>query len=256
MENIYKKTAYISETSSELLRNYIRCNGYEVNILNSNDSTYYPVSSHPDIFMCKLGLWDRASIFYGDIKSLGRAYPNNIIYNAVCTDKYFIHNLKYTDEKLMEKVKSKASTAMDFKFVNVNQGYTRCCCLPVDDTSFITSDLGIARALTNSGANVLIIEKGHISLPGFDYGFIGGCAGHIIQGNPKRNSTTENEPTFFKNSTSIKVIKSEKEIVFNGNLLGHPDYNKIVTFIEDRGINTVFFEDFPLTDIGSIITLW
>ena len=109
------------------------------------------------------------------------------------------------------------------------QGYTRCCCLPVNDSSFITSDEGIAKALEKTDADVLRISRASIALPGFDYGFIGGCAGHI-------------------------TVNGRKTMIFNGDLSAHPDYKKIAAFIEDRDIDILFFEDFPLTDIGSILT--
>ena len=43
------------------------------------------------------------------------------------------------------------------------------------------------------------------------------------------------------------------EIVFNGDLSAHPDFNVISAFIESRGLSCVYFKDYPLTDIGSII---
>ena len=121
--------------------------------------------------------------------------------------------------------------------VDVPQGYSRCCCLPVDDTSFITSDRGIEKALTAAGADVLLIEKGHIELPGFDYGFIGGCAGHIMV--PSNDDSCYGE---------------RQAILFNGDISSHPDYERITAFINERGIDITYFKDYQLTDIGSIIT--
>ena len=113
--------------------------------------------------------------------------------------------------------------------VHVPQGYSRCCCLPVDDNSFITSDAGIAKALSACNAHVLFIQKGHILLPGFDYGFIGGCAGHFS-------------------------IDGKRTIIFNGDLSSHPDYRKIAAFIRDREVEIIYFDSYPLEDIGSILT--
>jgi hypothetical protein len=70
----------------------------------------------------------------------------------------------------------------------------------------------------------LLIDKGHIQLQGFDYGFIGGASGRIGD-----------------------------TIIFNGDITQHPDYEKIAAFIEDRDLKIKYFTEYPLEDIGSII---
>ncbi|MDO4745591.1 MAG: hypothetical protein Q4B18_03440 [Bacillota bacterium] len=229
------KKVYLSCEAVPPLTSYLTQLGYAIEVVSHEGITYHPVSTHPDIFMCRFGVWENIMIFPGNPDNLSPKYPGNVIYNAVCTGKYFIHNLKLTDSELLAAA-DKWNTQLEF--VDVPQGYTRCCCLPVDDSSFITSDMGIAKALSDAGAEVLIIEKGHISLSGFDYGFIGGCAGHIVTSESKGNEDNSNIPT----------------IVFNGDLSNHPDYNKITAFINERGIDIAYFKDYPLTDIGSIIT--
>ena len=228
------KKVFLSNDAHPTLTSYLRELGYAIEVVNHPGLTYHPVCTHPDIFMCQLGLWENHKLFPGNPNKIQPAYPANILYNAVCTEKFFIHNLKYTDPKLIDAAKAWKSALCDsseeLTFLNVSQGYTRCCCLPVDDSSFITSDNGIAKALTSAGADVLVIEKGHILLPGFNYGFIGGCAGHL-------------------------VIDGNRTIVFNGNLSVHPDYHKIANFIHERNIALIYFEDYPLTDIGSILTI-
>lgn len=227
-----EKNIYISALANKSLTEYLRQKGFALHLLNGSGSPVYSqVSTHADIHMCQLGLWEKSQLFPGNIKKLGRNYPGNIIYNAVCTGKYFIHNLRYTDPMLIEAAGLWHETGFPgqpFIKINVKQGYTRCCCLPVDDTSFITSDRGIARSLTEAGACVLTISEGNIDLPGFDYGFIGGCAGHLI-------------------------IDGRRTVVFNGDLSSHPDYEKIAAFIKDRDIDLKFFDDHTLTDIGSIL---
>ena len=121
------------------------------------------------------------------------------------------------------------------KIIGVRQGYCRCMCLPVDNDSFITSDEGIAKALEAQGAGVLLIEKGHIKLRGFEYGFIGGTAGNI-----------------YVNSDDMQ---DQRAIVFNGDLSVHPDFHRISSFIRSRNILPVWFEDYALEDIGSILAI-
>ena len=71
--------------------------------------------------------------------------------------------------------------------------------------------------------DVLLIRPGYIILKGFDYGFIGGTCGRIGD-----------------------------EIIFNGDISAHPDYDAIQAFIKSRGLDIKYF-DYPLEDIGSII---
>ena len=147
-------------------------------------------------------------------------YPEDIAFNAACTGKYFIHNLSYTDEKLLL-----AAKAMDMTLVNVRQGYTKCSTAVIDETSLITYDKGIVKACGKyPELDVLEITPGHIVLDGYDTGFIGGTCGRIGD-----------------------------EIVFHGDLSSHPDFEPVKAFIEKRNLGIKWFPDFPLTDIGSIL---
>lgn len=217
------KIAYLSVLAKAPLTNYLKNAGYDIFSCSDTNTVYPEISTHADIIMCQMGLWENSHIFSGNTSLLKNHYPGNIIYNAVCTGKYFIHNLKHTNADLLNSAES-------LEKIHVSQGYTRCSCLPVDDSSFITSDAGIASALEKAGVNVLIISPGNIRLPGFDYGFIGGTAGGIITAGGRRT------------------------MIFNGNLSEHPDHEKIAAFIESRDIDIVYFPEYPLEDIGSILT--
>ena len=211
-------TIYISETANPLLIEYLEQQGHIIRIIGMSDITYKPVSSHPDIYMCSMG--PGKPVFFGCSEKIGSKYPENIIYNAACTGKYFIHNIKHTDPELLEHVKTKAKT---IEIIDVPQGYTKCNTLIVNECSIITSDVGIYNSCY-SKLDVLLIEKGRIRLQGFDYGFIGGASGRIGD-----------------------------TIVFNGDITQHPDYEKIAAFIESRGLKIKYFTEYPLEDIGSII---
>ncbi|NLD19848.1 MAG: hypothetical protein GX663_06310 [Clostridiales bacterium] len=231
------KKVYLSSMAKKPLIEYVTSIGYEPVFIDGKDSPLSDsVATHPDIYMCSLGTNEDAELFHGSTDALGSRYPADIIYNAVCTEEFFIHNMDYTAKALSEKALSKETLseirppagAAGRKKVNVSQGYTRCCCLPVDSQSFITSDRGIAKALDVAGADVLLISQGHVKLQGFEYGFIGGCGGRIF---------THGKPV----------------VIFNGDLSSHPDYLAIKQFIEDRSNAIMFFEEYQLEDIGSII---
>ena len=209
---------YISARAGAPLCDYLESIGYKlINI--SGSAVYDAVSDHPDIYMCA-GRPGSGEIIFGDEKKLGRDYPENIIYNAVILDRYLIHNLRYTDEEVL-----KYAEANGLITINVKQGYTRCSCVVVDGNSVITADRGIAEALSRyPDIDILTVDSGGVLLPGHDEGFLGGASGRV-----------------------------GSEIVFNGDLSKHPDFDRICGFIRTRGLEVRYFREYPLDDIGSII---
>lgn len=204
---------YISKDANKILIDYLMTFTKDIVYISKN-GTYPAIDNHPDIRMCQID----NEVFMGDLNKIGYKYPDDIIYNGVCIGDYFIHNTKYTDKLLLAEIEKNS-----YKIINVKQGYTKCNVVPVGNTSLITSDIGIAKACSPY-LDVLTISNGNILLPGVNYGFIGGCSGMI-------NDT----------------------IIFNGNLAKHPDYTKILKFIESKGYKAKWFIEYELTDIGSII---
>ena len=267
------KKVYVSRLAGKSLVGFLASQGYEINtvteygIINEHtsdidaalglekgpDGRLKPtkpvyvdrrIATHPDIYMCQLGLWSEAGVFFGDPENLGVKYPEDIIYNAVCTRNYVLHLVDKTDPELRDAIvmwhrslhrQPGEGDHREIKVLNVRQGYTRCMCLPVDDNSFIVSDESIAKPLENQGASVLRISRGSIKLQGFETGFIGGTAGNIYMSNDE--------------------MTDQRAIVFNGDLSVHPDFKAITEFIRSRNILPVWFEDYALEDIGSIIAV-
>lgn len=207
-------TIYLSETANQILINDLKIQGHWVKIIEKTGLTYDPVSSHPDIYMCGLGPGN--PVFFGRSEKIGRRYPENIRYNAACTGKFLIHNLKHTDPDLL-------NAARDQQQIHVSQGYTKCNTVVVDECSIITSDRGIFNACKEK-LDVLLIRSGYIKLQSFSYGFLGGASGRV-----------------------------GGTILFNGNLEQHPDFEAIKSFIEQRGLLLKYFKEYDLEDIGSII---
>ena len=203
---------YISENAGEPLKEYLNTLD-EVHIVHSTELVYPQIASHADIYMCRLD----DEVIHAKADELGYSYPGDIAFNAACTGRYFIHNTAHTAKHLLD-----AARAKGMHIIDVKQGYTKCNTAIIDETSVITSDKGICKA-ASPHLDVLLIRPGHIILTGFNYGFIGGTCGRVGD-----------------------------EIIFNGNISAHPDYNEIRAFIENRGLNIKYF-DYPLEDIGSII---
>ena len=208
---------FISEKASDWLKNKIISAGYQVR--ETKDSVGLAIGTHADLYHCRMGAGSDAPVFSGDPSGIGTEYPYDCVYNAACTGRFFIHKLDITDMRLLETAK-----AMDMILVDVPQGYTKCCTLIADEESIVTSDLGIAKACSKAGIDVLTIRPGHIALPGFKYGFIGGASGRVGD-----------------------------TIYFEGDLSAHPDHDMIVSFLDSKGLEAVYNKEMPLTDIGSIV---
>ena len=151
---------------------------------------------------------------------LGKNYPNNIILNALILERFFVHNLNYTDENLIKNQKSRIK-------VNVKQGYTKCSVLPIGNNALITNDKGIYKTLTKENMDVLLIPPGDILLPSLDYGFIGGTGGMI----------------------------SENKLALFGELEHYCFGNDIYKFLYKYDIEVIPLKRGKLMDRGSLLTL-
>ena len=216
---------YVSSEADNRLISWLSSCGYAVEEFRTDGIVAGPLSCHPDMFMCKMGVSDDSEIisyFMQNETRLSSEYPEDIPFNVACTGKYFIHNLKYTAPVLLKRAEE-----LGLEMVNVRQGYAKCSTVIVDEDSVITYDRGLGKACTEAGMDVLMITPGHILLPGYDTGFIGGASGRIGD-----------------------------TVIFNGDLSAHPDSDRIIRFIEDRGLKVRWFPEWPLTDIGSIISIY
>lgn len=240
-----KRLVIISPLAGEPLKDYLRSEGFSLGY-TPLEAACLPkvdpaIALHPDIYLCRLsGISEGseeegAKLFYGDTENLGASYPEDVRYCACSTGRYFLHRLKYSDPGLL-----KAAESLGLELVDIPQGYAKCNIAVVDEGSVITSDEGIARAAgrhlgeeRERGLELLLIRPGHIELPGHPYGFIGGASGLL----PPRAQDS----------------RHRARLVFNGDLSAHPDFEKIAAFCEARGVECVYFKEYRLRDIGSII---
>ena len=151
---------------------------------------------------------------------LGRDYPENIKYNVFRIGDHFVHKKGYSDDIIEQYYKK-----LGINLIDVTQGYTKCSIALVNNQSAITSDHKIAEKLTNEGYDILLIEKGWIELPGYEYGFIGGASGNV----------------------------SPKEMVLTGSLSNHPDGAVIEAFIENKGIEIIYLSKDNIIDLGTVL---
>ncbi len=154
-----------------------------------------------------------------DIKS---KYPYNVLLNCVILKDYVILNSKTVYSEILEICEKINKTVVD-----VNQGYTKCSTAIINDNAIITADSSIYKACKNHKIDVLKIAPGYISLPKFNYGFIGGCCGLI----------------------------DKNTLIFTGNIKTHPDYNNIFAFCKNYNVDFISLTNKNLLDVGGIIPL-
>ena len=189
------------------------------------------LDTHPDILVHPLPngdiIVDRDNFDYykeifGDKKiipsqsSLAAKYPRDIHLNAFAFKNFFIHNLKHTDQVILDYYKKAG-----YDLVNIKQGYAKCSCLVTHDF-VITSDGGIYETLKDL-IPIYKIDHGGIKLQNFNYGFIGGATGVL-----------------------------DKKIFFTGDFSHHSSHEEILKIINKYDYEIEILSKDPIEDFGSI----
>ena len=187
------------------------------------------IASHPDmlLFITDEGILTHADYlpptnavpFRPIAKQVGTHYPHDVLLNAAKIGNYLVCRPDATAPELLSFAKEKGVTVLPVK-----QGYAKCNLCVVSKHAAVTSDASVASALERVGIDVLRITPGHVALPGYPYGFIGGASGN-----------------------------DGKHVFFNGNLSLHPDGARVAAFCQVHGMQTVSLSQEPLTDVGSFL---
>ena len=173
------------------------------------DCEYY--KSYPDLqaFCAK---WEPHPILTDAHRS--ETYPCDIALNALNVGELLFCNAQYTSPAVLSLAK---------EIVDVRQGYAACSTLALTERCIVTADPSIARAAEKRNIDVLPITPGHIELPGYDTGFIGGA-----------------------------TAKVGNTVWFFGDPSTHPDFAAIESACTACGLEMRSFFDGPLTDHGGI----
>ncbi len=191
-----------------------------------------PVSCHPDmsilrvgeVFLCEKTVYEYYKKYFPEINLisgetvLARNYPEDIAYNVLISENIAIGNFKYTDRVVKSEL-----LKQNIKTFNTNQGYAKCASV-VFENCIITADGSIFKTAQEAGLKALKIVEGSVSLPGYNYGFLGGASGFI-----------------------------DGKLLFFGDIKKHPDFEKIREFAVENKILIDYIENYPLTDVGTII---
>lgn len=155
--------------------------------------------------------------------TLDRHYPLDAAYNVAILGKKMFCKKDISDKTLLNEAEK-----LNYKIVDIKQGYGKCSVCPVDENSAISADVSFARAAEKEGIDVLLITNDTIVLPMYNNGFFGGSA----------------------------FMADKNTLIVNGDINLHPDSDRIKAFLEKRNIKINCTKAVPLFDFGSFIPLW
>ena len=234
-----KKIAIIDNRMRKIEKEKLIELGHELIEINESTKVYPEISSHVDIFACKVR--DKIIIeptqypnimLYAKNSIKGQyevqeKYPDDIKYNVCTIGKKAIHNFQYTDERLKQELINN-----NYELINTTQGYTNCSIAVIDDNSAIVSDKGLYKILKFYDIDTLLVENNlDIKLlNGENYsskkGFIGGCITRL--------------------GDSIIVFGDLNKIDIDG---------RIRDFITSKKIKIIEFKGLDIIDYGGLIEI-
>lgn len=236
------KYLLIDERMRDVEKQTLKNLGYELIEIKKSTNVYPEISSHVDIFACKIKdkviveksaykmlknkLNNDENILISGKTMISYDYPNDIKYNVCIVGNKAIHNFKHTDSKITQELEKN-----NFEIINVKQGYSNCSIAVIDEKSIILSDRGLYNNLKNSGLDILFLdyipdiklfdENGEYSQK---KGFIGGAISRI-----------------------------DENVVVFGDLDKIDYYGNIRNFIESRNLKIIDFEGLDVIDYGGVI---
>lgn len=199
------------------------------------------IGSHPDTVMfydsgeiiTTADYCDAAAYVFSDIREMmpeikihftsdirHDRYPDDCVMNAIR-----IGSNLYCKSDSVSRAIIDLAERRGYEIIHTKQGYPACSTLSFGNSA-ITSDPGLADIMAKNSVKVTLITPGGISLPPYEYGFIGGASG---------------------------VVGSK--VYFFGDVTTHPDSDIIIKAIKSEGYTPVSLSDEDLIDLGGIITL-
>ena len=155
-------------------------------------------------------------------EEVGACYPNDVLLDAAPIGDYLFCNSRFTAKELLDQYRN--------NIVSVRQGYAKCSCVPISDRALITSDPSIYQSSVSLGLDCLSVSAESITLPGYSNGLIGGA-------------------------TSYAPYGGSDYIFFCGNLLLHPDGEKMMEFCKKYRKISISMTKNQLTDVGTIFLI-
>ncbi len=194
----------------------------------------YPVCSHPDMLVAKIGnellihegyregraLLDRLGIPYAlSHASVGATYPDDVRLNCLATESVFLSNEKYISHEALA-----LADRLGLRRIRVKQGYAKCSCAYARG-GLVTADCGIAK--TVSGLDILLLAPSVIGIERYGTGFIGGAS----------------------------VLLDECTLGFFGKIEDFEQYPTLAEFFGARGVRLISLGESPLFDYGGAVDI-
>ena len=212
--------------------------GINTVILPPADGMAEPVASHPDMLMyagfgrifvrachentaaAVADAIKRFSLPYAlslTSDSPSDTYPSDVAFDCLMLGGALVGKV----DSISHAVK-RAAAESSVPVLDVKQGYAKCSSC-VFGGSLVTADKSIYTLAEDRGMGAYKIESGHISLPGYGTGFIGGAS-------------------FF----------ADGKLYFLGDVTRHPSYGVIKSAADTEGVNVVSLSDGELFDAGCL----
>ena len=156
--------------------------------------------------------------FTSDVRS--NRYPYDCVMNALRVGNQLYCKTDTVSQAILDLAKTRG-----YEIIHTNQGYPACSVLTFGNSA-IAADPGLAYCMANNGVRVTLIGNEGISLPPYEYGFIGGASGVV-----------------------------GRKVYFFGDIYTHPDCDKILHAIKEEGFIPCSLSNEELVDLGGIIPL-
>ena len=213
--------------------------GYELVEIQKSSNVYEEISSHVDIFVCKIGkkiiveptqykviennVYSKENIVIGQEK-IGKKYPYDIKYNVCIIGKRALHNFEFCDQKIKQEL-----TQQGYEIINTAQGYTNCSIAVINENSAIVTDKGLYKILEKHNVDVLYLEY-----------------------EPDIKLLTQNGYSNRKGFIGGAISRIEDKIIIFGDLNKIDKDEKIREFISNSGLEMVEFKELDVVDYGGI----
>lgn len=196
----------------------------------------FPVSNHPDMLAAKVcgrlfihaenkalaALLQSLGVeFSCSLAPAGKKYPADVALNLFTLKNFLFANTKHASAEVLAFAEEHGTVP-----AHVTQGYAKCSAMLTGE-AIVTADTSIFKAANARGIDALLISPGHIGIEKYGTGFIGGASASLENG---------------------------KTAVF-GNILAHPDGEKILAFARAHGEEILSLGEGALFDYGGIVCI-
>ena len=215
--------------------------GFKILEIPSTKRLSPPIASHPDMLIFlhnnkiiteKRFANEEGRDFFSKLKSLAphieislceeefeKDYPHDAILNALIIGEAILLRKKSISKSITDYAEKAG-----LQIIETNQGYPACTTLALGSNLAITADDGAKKALREYGADVFEIRNGDISLPPYEYGFIGGATGiygkyAFFIGNPALHRDGEKIISACKKASLIPIPLCERNLTDLGRIL-------------------------------------